>query len=188
MREILITFLLLFISSSVLSARMSKTEWVNKLEKLVKEPSSYRNKYPWNLLYWDGSRWWCDCSNLMKALFNGRDINHKVKGSYQNRLIDPGDVTEWGLFSQCSDQSSDFSKLKKGEPRLLYMQGHIGSYIGKEYKVKQGIVNSIECTGAMGGGIKYSYVDSKGGRYVNKGGTYLGKWAQHGKPTKWVTY
>ena len=180
--------LLFFVLSTVLSARMSKNEWVHKLEVLAKQPSHYRNRYPYNLLYWDGSSWWCDCSNLMKALFNGRDINNKTPGSYQNRLIDPKDVTEYGLFSQCSDISGNFKKLKSGEPRLLYKQGHIGSYIGKELKVSQGTVNSIECTGALGGGIKYTYVDGNGNRLVAKGGSSLGRWAQHGKPTRWVTY
>jgi hypothetical protein len=169
-------------------SKLTKTDWVNKLEALAKQPSHYRNKYPYNLLYWDGSSWWCDCSNLMKALFNGRNINDKRKGSYQNILADPKDVTEYGLFSQCSDISSNFNKLKSGEPRLLYKQGHIGSYIGKELKVSQGTVNSIECTGALGGGIKYTYVDGNGNRLVAKGGRSLGRWAQNGKPTIWVTY
>ena len=181
-------FLLVFLFSIVLSARMSKQAWVSKLESLAKQPTHYRNKYPYNLLYWDGSSWWCDCSNLMKALFNGRDINDKRKGSYQNILTDPKDVTEYGLFSQCSSISSNFKQLKNGEPRLLYMQGHIGAYIGKELKVSQGTVNSIECTAALGGGIKYTFTDASGNRLVSKGGKYLGKWYQHGKPTKWVTY
>ena len=181
-------FLLVFLFSIVLSARMSKQAWVSKLESLAKQPTHYRNKYPYNLLYWDGSSWWCDCSNLMKALFNGRNINDKRKGSYQKELRDPQDVTVEGLFNQCTSISSDFKLLKKGEPRLLHKQGHVGAYIGVERNTKQGIVNSVECTSSMGGGIKYTYVDSKGGRFKNKGGSSLGQWTRHGKPTKWVTY
>ena len=170
------------------NSKLTKTDWVNKLEALTRQPSHYRNKYPYNLLYWDGSSWWCDCSNLMKALFNGRNINDKRKGSYQKDLKDPGDVTVEGLFNQCTSISSDFKLLKKGEPRLLHKQGHVGAYIGVERKTKQGIVNSVECTSSMGGGIKYTYVDSRGGRYKCKGCGSLGQWTRHGKPTKWVTY
>ena len=85
---------------------MSRSEFVSKLEKLAKEPSKYRMKYPYNLLYWDGSTWWCDCSNLLKALFNGRDINDKTKGSYQRVLKDPPDVNADSLINLCSSLSS----------------------------------------------------------------------------------
>ena len=183
------TIILLFIVlSTVLSARISRHVWVHQLEALAKQPSNYRNKHPYNLLYWDGKSWWCDSSNLIKALFNGRDINDKTPGSYQSELTDPKDINEYELFSQCSDISSDFNKLKSGEPRFLYMEGHISSYLGKELKVAQGTVNSIECTSSLGGGIKYTYVDNNGNRLVAQGGKTLGKWAQHGKPTRWVTY
>ena len=183
----LIPILLLSIIS-LTTSKMSRSEFVSKLEKLAKEPSKYRMKYPYNLLYWDGSKWWCDCSNLLKALFNGRDINDKTKGSYQRVLKDPPDVNADSLINLCSSLSSDFSKLRNGEPRLIHMKGHIGTYIGKELQVAAGIVNVIECTGALGGGIKYTYVDSHGNRLTCKGcSRNLGRWTKHGLPSRWVS-
>ena len=179
---------LLIVLSTTIESKMSKKEFVSKLETLAKQKSKYRMKYPYNLLYWDGSTWWCDCSNLLKALFNGRNINDKTKGSYQRTLKDPPDVGADRLINLCTDLSSDFSKLKSGEPRLIHMNGHIGTYIGKELKVKAGTVNVIECTGALGGGIKYTDVDKKGNRLTCKGcSRNLGRWTKHGLPSRWVS-
>jgi LysM repeat protein len=91
-------------------------------------------------------------------------------------------------MSQCSDVSKDFTKLKAGEPRLLYKSGHIGGYIGKEVTRGGHVYNCIECTAAWGGGILYSYVDSRGGRYNYKGGSKNGDWTHNGLMTPWVKY
>lgn len=168
---------------------MTSKEWVNRMEIVADYPNSaYRNKYPWNLLYWDGIRWWADCVNLQKALFNGRDVYNPGVDTYQSDLSATGDCTEWGLMQQCSDVSQNFSKLKAGEPRLLYLDGHIGAYLGKEKTINKGTVNAVECTPAWENGIQYSYVDSNGGRYSYKGAPRDGSWTHHGKPTKWVKY
>ena len=152
--------------------------------------STYRNKYPWNCLYWDGSRWFGDCVNIQKALLGNppRDVDHPTKDSWQNNFSNTGDCTEYQLLGQCTDISSDFSRLKAGEPRILYKEGHIGAYLGKEKTIYKGIVNCVECTPAWEDGIQYSYVDSKGGRYSYKGAAKSGAWTHHGKATKWVDY
>ena len=128
----------------------NKNEWVSRMQWLAQQKSKYKNQWPWNVLYYDGSVWWCDCkiiilipliysnllsfllyyflgSNLQKALFNGRDIYHATAGSYQRDLTNTGDVTVEVLYQKCTDRSSDFSKLKAGEPRILWMSGHIVS-------------------------------------------------------------
>ena len=50
------------------------------------------------------------------------------------------------MINACIDISTDFKKLKEGEPRLLYFKGHIGAYLGKEITVSKGVVNVVEAT------------------------------------------
>ena len=161
---------------------------VSDLKTLESRPTYYKNQWPDNLLYvHDDGRTSADCVNLYKALFNGYNINVQKPGYYQHDLSNTGDVDEWGLLSQCSDISQDFSKLKNGEPRILYMKGHIGGYVG-EFEKYGHIYNVVECTAAWSKGILFSYVDSKGNRYKSKGGAKNKAWTHHGKPTKWVDF
>ena len=188
MKIAFILVLALSLNLSFCKIVMTKDEWVNKLITLAGEPSDYSQKYGWNALRWDGSKWWCDCSNLMKALFNGRDINDKTKDKFESNTSNTEDVPADGLILKCKYLSKDFSKLKSGEPRLIHMQGHIGAYIGKEVNTNHGICNVVECTKAWNRGIQYSYVDSSGRRLYGKGGQSNGVWTQHGLPSDWVSY
>ena len=175
--------------SGGVNGMMTFNEWVRRMEVIADYPNSrYKNAYPYNLLYWDGVRWWGDCVNIQKALFNGRDVDSPGVNTYQSNLSATGDCTEWELLQQCTDISTNFGKLKAGEPRILYKDGHIGAYLGKEKQIGKGIVNAIECTPAWEDGIQYSYVDANGGRYSYKGAARAGAWTHHGKPTKWVSY
>ena len=167
---------------------MTKNEWVNKLITLANSKSRYTQEYPYNVLYYDGTTWSADCSNLMKALFNGRDISDKTANKYQKDLTNTGDVNADGLINLCTDLSSDFSKLKSGEPRLIHMSGHMGAYLGKEVSRSKGVCNVVECTPAWDGGIQFSYVDSSGKRLSAKGGSQIKTWTKHGKPSRWVQY
>lgn len=167
---------------------MTAQQLIDRLKVLASRKTYYRNKYPDNLCYvhTDG-RTSADCVNLLKALFNGYDVYNQKAGYYQRTLTNTGDCTEYGLLKQCSDISSDFKILKDGEPRVLYMSGHVGCFIGNcEENGK--IYNVIECTASWGGGILHSYVNEKGERYNHKNGTRNGKWKQHGKATPWVDY
>ena len=167
---------------------MTKDQWVQKLITLAKSPSKYSMKYPYNVLYYDGSKWYADCSNLMKALFNGRDINDKTPNKYQKDLTNTGDVDADGLIQKCTDISTNFKALKSGEPRLLHMSGHMGAYLGKEVSTSFGTCNVVESTPAWSDGIQFSYVDSSGRRLHGKGGQQIKTWTKHGKPSKWVQY
>lgn len=161
---------------------------VSDLKTLESRPTFYKNKWPDNLLYvHDDGRTSADCVNLYKALFNGYNINVTKAGYYQHDLSNTGDCDEWGLLSQCSDISQDFAKLKNGEPRILYMKGHIGGFVG-EFEKYGHIYNVVECTAAWSKGILFSYVDSKGNRYKSKGGQKNKAWTHHGRPDKWVDY
>lgn len=165
-----------------------KDEWVRRMETVANKPSTYRNEYPWNVLYWDGSRWYADCNNLQKALFNGRDVYNPAPNSYQHDLSNTGDVTVEGLYNKCTSRSGDFTQLTNGQPRILFMSGHMGAYIGKEVQRPKGICNVIEATPAFEGGIIYSYVDSSGRRLDYKGGSQRGTWTGHGVPSLWVSF
>ena len=165
----------------------TSTKLVNDLIALARSKTKYSNKYPYNVLYFDGTIWSADCVNLLKALFNGRDITDKTKGSYQKGLTNTGDCTELGLITQCTDVSTDFSKLGS-VPKVLYMAGHIGCYLGKEIKENGITYNVVEATTNFGGGIVFSYVDENGFRYNYKGGKKSKCWEKHGEATKWVKY
>ena len=168
---------------------MTANDLVNRLKTLAARKTFYKNKYPYNLCYvHSDGRTSADCVNLYKALLNGYDVNNRTVGYCQRNLTNTGDCSEYGLLKQCSDVSGDFSRLKLNEPRLLYMSGHIGGYLGEICMINGKVYNVIECTGSWGGGILYSYVDAAGKRYKYKGGPQNGRWTKHGKMTPWVSY
>ena len=164
---------------------MTERQYVERLQNIASRKTRYSNKYPYNLLLINkDGRTSGDCLNTIKALLNGYDVRVTRVGYYQRDLSNTGDVTEQGLLKQCSEVSQDFSKLGN-HPLLLYMKGHVGSYLGKEVS---GIYNVIECTKSFGGGVVYSGVDPDGTRRNKKGGLKNGKWTHHGKFTPWVEY
>ena len=174
---------------AIVNNKISKDKWVSDLITIAKSPSEYKSKWPYNVLYWDGRRWYCDCVNINKALFNGRNINNPKKNSYQTTLGVTGDINTEGMINACTSVSTDFKKLKAGEPRILHLNGHIGAYLGKEIQVSKGTVNVVECTAGWEHGALFSYVDAHGTRRYTKGSTNTrGKWERHGLPSKWVQY
>lgn len=170
----------------------TQSAWVSAMKKAASYNTRYSNTYPYNLLYWTGSVLYSDCNNFQKALFNGRNVYSMGVNTYQGSLSNTGDCTEYGLISQCSGISSNFAALKLGYPELLYMQGHIGAFIGEEVWINGYCYNVIESTAWTGDfghtGIIYSYVDANGRRLNHKGGYQCMTWTLHGKPTKWVKY
>lgn len=170
----------------------TQDKWVAAMEQCKRFVTEYIARYPYNLLYWSGSWLSADCVNFQKALFNGGNpfaLQAGMNaGSFPNNT---GDCSEWGLLSQCSEVSANFGLLKAGEPRILYMQGHIGAYLGKEVWINGYCYNVLEWTawdGDFGAGLIYSYVDGYGRRLNHKGGYQVLTWEYHGKPTKWVKY
>ena len=125
----------------------------------------YKNKWPYNLLYCYGNgRFSADCNNLIKALVNGREIKDAKAGSYQSDLSVTGDITEYELLNKCNNVSSNFSKLLLNKlPHVLYMSGHVGTYLGYEVEAYGNVYNVVECTGWTGDvghdGVIFSYVD-----------------------------
>lgn len=163
---------------------MTERQYVERLQIIAERKTRYSNKYPYNLLYINkDGRTSGDCLNTIKALLNGYNVFNNAIGYYQKDLSNTGDCTEQGLLKQCSEVSQNFSNLGS-HPLLLYMKGHVGSYLGKEV----GEYNVIECTKSFGGGVVYSWVDADGTRRNKKGGIRNGKWTHHGKFTPWIEY
>lgn len=171
---------------------MTSGEFVRRLEVLASRPSYYSNKHPYNVCYiHSDGRISADCWNLIKCILNGYDVNSTKVGYYQHDLSNTGDVDGKTLVGMCSDVSTDFSRLKNGEPRFLYMKGtkvdHAGAFIG-ERNIGGKIYNVIEVTSSWERKILYSYVDPEGWRRHYKGAATNGRWTKHGKMTKWLDY
>lgn len=169
---------------------MTERQFTERLTIIRNRKTFYKNKYPFNLCYINNDgRTSADCSNLVKAILNGYDVYNTKVGYYQKDLSNTGDCTEAELIAQCTEVSTDFKALGN-HAEILYMKGHIGTYLG--YSVDNRF-NVIECTTSFGGGVIYSWVDQDGTRrsenggkpIVLKDGTYQ-RWSHHGKPTKWV--
>ena len=150
----------------------------------------YSNQFPYNCLYvHENGSISGDCIGLIKGLINRPDI---VKCFNPGQYAKPGtvmpDLSERGIYDQCTQQSKDFRKLFKGAYLEMDMiVGHAGLYVGEF--TDGGIVNTIECTTDFIGGVTTSYVNEYGQRFDHKGGTYSGlSWERFGKLSKWITY
>ena len=192
MYKLISIILFLYLINLIISPKnqkiITKDQWVEYLVELAKRETKYINNAPFNLLYFDGEIWYADCVNLHKALFNGRDIYDYTPDIYQEDLDNTGDIDPHEMINICTDISNDFNKLKEGEPRILYAQGHIGAYLGKIIYTKQGLCNVVETTTSFGDKIAFSWVDPDGKRRNVKNGKIEGKWKKHGLPTLWVEY
>lgn len=148
--------------------------------------TEYKSTYPLNCLYyWGNGKWSADCNNLYKAFVWGKgELPKNVGGYWYNPgRYGLGDLTCKQLIDSCSDVSTDFSKIAKGE--LLYIKGtngvdHIGIYVG-DYQVEGKTFNVIESSPIWYNGIQSTYVDSKGRRIRPKTGEQSGTWQKHGK-------
>ena len=169
---------------------ISKDEFVEKLLYLAEQSSAYTSVSGDNLLLYKEGQFHCDCSGMIKALLNGFDIYNVKEGDKLSEFNITGDKNSAQLINGCTDVSDKFYWLAS-TPRFLYLDGHIGVYIGKEVKCglnDDEVCNVVECTSSWGGGIKLSYVDSFGKRYNKKGGKQEKKWIKNGLPSSWVQF
>ena len=182
--------ILLALSFLNCSSLISKDEFVEKLLYLTKQNSTYTSVSGDNLLLYKEGQFHCDCSGMIKALLNGFDIYNAKEGNKVSNLNITGDKNSKQLIDGCTDVSNIFYFLGSA-PRFLYLEGHIGVYIGKEVKCGDNdgeVCNVVECTSSWDGGIKLSYVDDFGKRYNKKGGKQENKWLKNGLPSSWVQY
>ena len=192
MKQLLYIFLSLSLQVLIINQKnikiINKDKWVQDLIELANRETKFINIYPFNLLYFDGEIWYADCVNLHKALFNGRNIYDYTPDIYQEDLDNTGDIDANEMINLCTDISTDFKKLKEGEPRILYVHGHIGAYLGKIISKHEGLYNVVETTTSYGEKITFSWVDPDGKRRNAKNGHIEGKWIKHGLPSLWVQY
>lgn len=154
--------------------------------------SYYDGRFPANSMQiHSGGVLSADCIGFIKGLINDPDIYKRFSpvGYYApiGKVI--GDIGERAIYNECTDRSTDFSKLAKGEYIEMDSRvGHAGLYVG-EFTDNSGICNVIECTTNFGGGITTSYVDSQGRRWNHKNGTLNDlRWERHGKLSRYVDY
>ena len=182
--------ILLILSFFNCYAIISKDEFVEKLLYLSKNSSTYTSVSGDNLLLYKDGQFHCDCSGMIKALLNGFDIYNAKEGDKHSGFDVTGDKNSRQLIDGCTDVTNIFYFLNTA-PRLLYLDNHIGVYIGKDIKCGDNddeVCNVVECTSSWGGGIKLSYVDYFGYRYNKKGGKQEKEWEYNGLPSNWVQY
>lgn len=169
----------------------SSKQFCDKLIHIATElKTEYVNKFPRNLGYYDSSKedWSWDCWNLIKSLIWGWEEKRVNKYyCYEPGKYGLGDWAGSTILSKCSNKSSDFNHLEKGEYLLTADGGHAGIYVGEiVYKDKK--YNVAECTSAWGGGVKLTYLDSNGIRY--RDGSMASKnsaWKYHAY-LPWIDY
>ena len=159
---------------------MTASEFISYLQIALSRNTVYNNSYPRNLGYYDGNTISWDCWNLGKSIIwsGGSIVNNYSVGHYQspNTSCGLGDWDGETIIHMAPNCNGDFSNLVPGE--WLYMQGHIGYYIG------DGQV--IECTKGWGVNcVTQSQIDSSGRRSRN--GVSNGTWLLHGM-VPWIDY
>lgn len=132
-------------------AKILEYEKMPTIYKLGKFMNSYRKGKNGNFLE-------CDCSGLIKGTLWGYPYNGKYG------IIYPDVNANTIMSTYCYNQSSDFSKISKGE--FVWMNGHIGVYIGNG-KV-------CECSPKWENGIQITNLNSR-------------NWKKHGY-SRWLDY
>ena len=117
---------------------ISKEEFVEKLLYLVEQNSTHTLVPGENVLLWKDGQFHCGGSGMIKALLNGYDIYNVIEGYKFSEYPITGDLDSKGLIEGCIDVNDQFYYMHhyKNVPRLLYLEGHIGVYIGKEVKMR----------------------------------------------------
>lgn len=167
---------------------MKQSDFIKMLELAESVPNFYCNTPGKNLGYhWSGGQFSFDCWNLDKAIISGWNGTNPIGTNVAPTVT--GDVDGLTLLKRCTERSRDFSKIRVPATYMyIYSSPHAGNYVG-EREVNGHIVNVIECTSAWQGGVQYTYVDEKGGRYQYKGGPKSKySWEEYGLLTPYIEY
>lgn len=114
----------------------------------------------------DEHTWAFDCNNLlMSVIYGWCGDESKIYGGAD--YSHPTWYTTEGLLNCCSDVSSNFNNIERGE--LVWIKGHVGCYIGN------GIV--VECTPKWNNCVQFTNL---GNLPQYKKGNYR-VWSKHGK-------
>lgn len=172
-------------------AKMTAADWVKRLKYLEANRNTfYSNSFPANCGYiYSGGTQSYDCIGMVKSVINEPDIVYKYSpvGYYVRPAQVIPDTTEIGILNLCTDVSYSFNNITAGEYLYYSGGGHGAVYVG-DFTDPSGVVNTIECTPAFGGGVTTSYCDSAGRRWSHRGGYQVGRWAAHGKLSRYIDY
>lgn len=118
---------------------MKAENFVNEALRLEKLPTIYGWGNYFNKK--SGKYYKCDCSGLIKAIFWGYPSGKK---KYADGFPDHNANTI--IKSDCSEISTDFSKIVKGA--VVWMDGHIGIYAGNNKVVESSPIweNGVQIT------------------------------------------
>lgn len=140
---------------------MKVNEFIEKALKVEKMPTLYKLGKFMNSYQQGKTKKYllCDCSGLIKGILwgypeNGHVGNNGVPDINANTMIK----------YYCTNVSSDFSKIEKGE--LVWLDGHIGIYVGNH--------QVCECSPRLENGIQITTLSQR-------------KWKKHGK-FKYIDY
>jgi ribosomal protein L23 len=159
---------------------MTAEEFVDCLWTAYYRPNKYRNQFPYNLGYYDGSVIYFDCWNLGKAIIwsKGAIVNNYTVGHYasMDSSCGLGDWDGYSIIKAAPNCSTSFDNLVPGE--WLYMNNHTGYYVGNG--------QVIECTAGWNAWrIVVSQIDQYGNRSM--GGVANGRWVYRGM-VPWLDY
>ncbi len=116
-----------------------------------------------------------DCACLIKGiLWEWSGKNNATYGGAKYASNGVPDKNADQMFNDyCTNKSTDFSNIEKGE--LLWMKGHIGIYVGNGL--------AVECTPIWKDGVQITAV----GNIKKKNGYNTRTWTKHGK-SKFIDY
>lgn len=139
---------------------MKVNEFIKKALEVEKMPTLYKLGKFMNSYQQGKTKKYllCDCSGLIKGILWGYPGN----GHVGNQGVP--DINANTMINYCTNVSSDFSKIEKGE--LVWLKGHIGIYIGNH--------QVCECSPSFENGIQITRLSQR-------------KWKKHGK-FKYIDY
>lgn len=160
---------------------MQLLDFLDRLKLAHDVPNFYCNKPGKNLGYhWSDGRFSFDCWNMVKSILSGWNATNPIGTNVPPTVT--GDVSGYGLLMQCTNRSKDFSQLKQAGT-YLYIgdkgHEHAGVYVG-DFEVDGYTFNVVECTSDWASKVQYTYVDSKGQRFLYKGGKQGRSWTDYG--------
>lgn len=151
-------------------AKMTNLQFVEKLKHIATLPTTYYSVAGGAWAKWNGKTWNFDCVILIKAVLWG--WNENKNASHGGAVYGSNGVYDDGannIINRCTSVSNDFANIEIGE--LLWMDGHVGIYIGNR--------QVVEATAAWDKKVVISTIDNNGARH--KGNAYVSSWKKHGK-------
>lgn len=156
-----------------------RSDNTNRLNAIYKYSYNQNRRAMYNQIM-DKGYFGFDCINFPKGIFWGWDAKYPTSGGCGGAVYCSNNVPDTGesnIINMCSDVSTDFTNIVKGEMLYLNNNGstHAGVYIG------DGLC--VECTPQWDNGVQITGLGNVGRVFNGKTRT----WTKHGK-FPWVDY